>query len=643
MKWAFPEVTDPVIIDLSKAGGQTSWSFSSTQDVIFIGSDTPRSQLKVDGGRNVVLLGGEFAGNTDSKSATIQIQNVTKAIHIEGVHLDNKNASQDGIAVSGAGSSQPSVTVQNTVIENIHGTQGGVHADMFQTWGPVGDMRFYNVSGDTTYQGFFIAPQYSPGHKSADFENVNVKYGANAGGGTTYQYWFLDGSNETPYPVTLKNVYATERPGQDAVNSSVWPKAGMGAVRVGDQITFTGLPYKGAITVGSPAKDFATTTNTGANFKLDSSDLHIDGSGSSTPSTGTGTSDNGTGSTPTTPPADTGTGTGTDTSTSHATSGAPTHWISSTTPTAKVVGTDGNDQIAGVEGKADVGGLAGGKGDDTYIVDKAGDKVIEAAGQGTDTVVSYAPSYKLDANVENLTIAGTKAAHGMGNDGANILTANDAGNHLDGMKGDDLLVGGKGADVLNGGIGADTMKGGDGNDTYYVSRATDKVVEGSGQGVDTVKTDISYKLGQYVENVELYGSNNVNATGNTWHNVLVGNNGNNVLDGGAGNDRLFGAKGNDKMIGGDGQDTFVLKTAGAGTDTIKDFKLGTDNLDMHNVVKSVGATNVSQAIKDHLLEVVQNGKNAEVIAHAPGHEPAKVAVLENVDAAALLKTSDHWS
>lgn len=632
MKWAFPEMDNPTIIDLSKTGGQTNWSFSSTQDVIFIGSDTPRtSQLKIDGGRNVVVLGGEFAPVGDSKSATIQIQNVTKAIHVEGVHIDSKNAAQDGIAVSGAGSSQPTVTVQNSVIENIHGTQSGVHGDVFQTWGPVGDMRFYNITGDTSYQGFFISPQYSPGHKSADFENVNISY--NGGSGYTYQYWFLDGSNQTPYPVTLKNVYATERDGQNAVDASVWPKAGMGAVRTGDQITFQGLPYTGAITVGEPAKDFATTTNTGANFKLDSSDLHIDGSGTTTPTD------------PGTDP-DTGTGTDPDTGTGApvlAVSAAPTHWISAKSATAVLNGTSGHDQLAGLEGKADTGGLRGGKGDDTYIVDQAGDKVVEKSGEGTDTVLSYSSSYKLPDHVENLTIAGTKAATGIGNDSNNILTANDAGNHLDGGKGDDLLVGGKGADVLDGGTGADTMKGGLGNDTYVVDSAKDKAVDLSGQGVDTVKASVSYTLGQFTENVTLTGTANINATGNAWHNTLAGNNGDNVLSGGAGNDRLFGAKGNDTMIGGDGSDTFVLKMAGAGTDTIKDFKLGSDSLDMHNVLKSLGgATSSSKAVLDHQLEIVQNGKNAEVVAHVSGHD-YKVAVVENVDAAALLKTADHWS
>ena len=64
---------------------------------------------------------------------------------------------------------------------------------------------------------------------------------------------------------------------------------------------------------------------------------------------------------------------------------------------------------------------------------------------------------------------------------------------------------------------------------------------------------------------------------------------------------------------------------------------------MHNVLQSIGATNVSKALQDHTLQLVQQGSNAEVIVHAPNHEPVKVAVVEHVDAAALLKTADHWS
>jgi Ca2+-binding RTX toxin-like protein len=192
---------------------------------------------------------------------------------------------------------------------------------------------------------------------------------------------------------------------------------------------------------------------------------------------------------------------------------------------------------------------------------------------------------------------------------------------------------------LQGWNGADVMKGGLGNDTYYVSRATDKVVELGGQGNDTVKAAQSVTLGQYVENVELFGSANASATGNSWHNKLTGNDGANTLKGMAGNDVLNGGKGADILVGGTGKDSFVLSQ---GLDTIKDFKLGEDTLDVRGLLKAAGATS-TDAVKDHMLEIVQKGANAEVIAHMPDAEPVKVAIIEHVDAVELAKTSDNWS
>ncbi len=120
-----------------------------------------------------------------------------------------------------------------------------------------------------------------------------------------------------------------------------------------------------------------------------------------------------------------------------------------------LLGLDGNDFLDGGAG-ADT--LVGGMGDDTYVVDDVGDMVTENTDEGTDTVQSGI-TYTLGANVENLTLTGTAAIDGTGNEFSNILTGNSANNTLTGGVGSDTLMGGAGADVyvFNLGDGIDTI------------------------------------------------------------------------------------------------------------------------------------------------------------------------------------------
>ncbi|CAO3435543.1 Transposase, mutator type [Azospirillum doebereinerae] len=146
-----------------------------------------------------------------------------------------------------------------------------------------------------------------------------------------------------------------------------------------------------------------------------------------------------------------------------------------------LAGVDGNDSLDGGAG-ADLldggagndtlnGGLGadtlvGGGGNDLYIVDEAGDLVVELAGEGSDTVRS-AIDYALGANVEALVLTGS----------AITGTGNDLNNNLTGTAADNLLIGLDGNDTLNGGAGADTLIGGSGNDTYVVDNIGDVLVE----------------------------------------------------------------------------------------------------------------------------------------------------------------------
>jgi VCBS repeat-containing protein len=243
-----------------------------------------------------------------------------------------------------------------------------------------------------------------------------------------------------------------------------------------------------------------------------------------------------------------------------------------------IVGTAGANVLDGGAG-ADT--LTGGAGDDTYIVDNAGDVVVEAAGEGTDTVLASA-SYALGANIESLVLTGSADSMGVGNAGDNTITGNSGANTLDGGlgadllyggQGNDLLIGGAGDDTLDGGTGSDALQGGAGNDIYMVDHSADTIVETADGGTDTVHASVSYTLSANVEALVLTGTGNLDGTGNAQDNVVTGTGGDNVLAGMDGNDTLAGMDGNDTLAGGAGDD---LLLGGAGNDTYV-FRAGDGN------------------------------------------------------------------
>lgn len=244
-----------------------------------------------------------------------------------------------------------------------------------------------------------------------------------------------------------------------------------------------------------------------------------------------------------------------------------------------LVGNAGNNLLNGAAG-ADT--MTGGAGNDTYVIDSIGDKVFEAAGGGTDAVLSSV-SYALAAGQEIESLATTDAA---GKTAIN-LTGNEFAQ---------ILRGNAGANTLKGGGGADTLYGGASDDRYFVDQAGDVVIEAASEGYDTVFAAVNYTLaaGQEIERLIADSANRtapLALTGNELGNRLDGNAGDNLLagfdgsdilvgglgcdtlDGGAGDDTLFGGDdadllrggaGNDKFNGGGGVDTML---GGAGNDT----------------------------------------------------------------------------
>ncbi|SEJ26198.1 Hemolysin-type calcium-binding repeat-containing protein [Sphingobium sp. AP50] len=279
-----------------------------------------------------------------------------------------------------------------------------------------------------------------------------------------------------------------------------------------------------------------------------------------------------------------------------------------------IVGTIGADIINGGTG-ADT--MTGGLGDDSYYVDNSGDVVVEANGEGNDSVFSTISYSLAGLSVENLTLTGTANVNATGNGDANNLTGNDGNN------------------VIDGGAGADTMAGSLGNDTYYVDDVNDNVIEADGAGTDTILSSVSYALtGRIVETLTLTGSANLTATGNGRANVLNGNSGANILTGLEGNDTLNGGAGNDTLNGGVGNDTMdggadidtatyadataavtvslattaAQNTGGAGTDTLS------------NIENLIGSSFGDTLTGSSVANVIDGGTGADTMAGGAGDD-----------------------
>ena len=263
-----------------------------------------------------------------------------------------------------------------------------------------------------------------------------------------------------------------------------------------------------------------------------------------------------------------------------------------------LIGNAGNNTLDGGAG-ADT--MAGGLGNDIYIVDNAGDVATENLSEGTVDRVLSSVSYTIGANIEYLTLTGSAAIDGTGNELNNVLTGNGANNTLNG---------GAGHDIVDGGAGADTLIGGLGNDTYKVDNSGDVVIENAGEGADTVQSSVSYTLSANVEHLTLVGTTAINGVGNELGNALTGNSAANTLTGGAGNDVLNGAGGADTLIGGTGDDSYYVdntgdvttELAGEGSDTVYtsiSWTLG-DNLENLSINTTAAITVTGNAL-DNLM------------------------------------------
>jgi Ca2+-binding RTX toxin-like protein len=301
-----------------------------------------------------------------------------------------------------------------------------------------------------------------------------------------------------------------------------------------------------------------------------------------------------------------------------------------------IKGTPRIDTLNGGNGSDRLSGLAcndvlnGGKGRDNLLGGGARDQLL--GGLGSDRLAGNAGD-----DVLNLGLGRDRATGDKGNDIAFGRRGNDT---IRGKGGNDRLLGGRNNDRLIGGANQDFLNGQQNNDRIVAGNGRDQ--SNGGLGNDRIrngrKNDIA-RAGQ--GNDRVWGGNgNDRIQGNKGNDVIAGNGQRDRLLAGLGNDVIIGGPGNDRIRTGAGADRIVYKSALHGVDTILDFNVARDQIDLRRILDNPGYGNpnrfaayvrLGEGTGGALLRVDSNGDVAGGF--------VRLAIIEGVAANSLTATN----
>lgn len=224
-------------------------------DIIVVVPEKHLLPLKVNGGRNVVMIGAHIAPadappNHFRTRSNLAFIGTAGVIHVEGCHIDGYGLIQrDGINIDGRSPKtgvlyEPVLQLQNTLIDNIHGEAEdqvtrpdgtiGNHSDVIQAFGRCGGLRVHRNTARTNYQGFFLVffdermrgpvdiTETDVGHKAWDVvPSVQLTF--------PNMYWFnrtVPREATGPYPrITLNQVYGIPKEGNEFTTNGTFPSS----------------------------------------------------------------------------------------------------------------------------------------------------------------------------------------------------------------------------------------------------------------------------------------------------------------------------------------------------------------------------------------------------------------------------------
>ncbi len=258
-----------------------TYSLNDNTDYILDFQTAPDQRLRIRGGRNVVIMGGEininksYGDNNDDRHMGIRFDDQTGLIHIEGLWIHGTYLSE-GIQFN---SPDADVQITNVRIDDLKGGQERPpyeHADIIQPWGGVASMKVDYLTGSSRYQGFMLKADYNKPNGPMEFSNVNIEMveGPTAdsnfpNNGGRYATWHSsDGNSSVLYG---DNVYVNtnSQTAGGSLSARVWPeqsseKSDGGNIYVDfSQSYISGRIYKG----DPPGGDFVPSGLAGMDYE----------------------------------------------------------------------------------------------------------------------------------------------------------------------------------------------------------------------------------------------------------------------------------------------------------------------------------------------------------------------------------------
>jgi hypothetical protein len=259
LTWAPPVLTNPITVnvpanDTRYGNGVTKIMLAAGQDARVVLPDTTKvGGLWIEGGRNVVVIGGHIQPNPDHSMVSgslgmrgIYIKNNSGTVHIEGVLIDSPDDREyDAMEVD---SGQTTLQLENDRFLKVAGTRDTNHGDILLPYNTgLKVLRVDRLTASSRYQGWQLYDRVTGG---VDMRRVDVTARPQTSGTSGgHMVWVGNDACSNTHPYSFSEVYVTPRPDR-TLGDSIWPTSSASGCPARVVNNFASWPLFPAITGG---------------------------------------------------------------------------------------------------------------------------------------------------------------------------------------------------------------------------------------------------------------------------------------------------------------------------------------------------------------------------------------------------------